>query len=64
MNRYFSITHYGVVNHIDSVFVIGGNCDGYYTSQIAKVSVFVKTSNEICISSTLFQVIDGLMLET
>ena len=34
---YFSITHYGVVSLNDSVFIIGGNCDAYYTSYIAKV---------------------------
>ena len=46
MNLYFSITHYGVVSRIDSVFIIGGNCDGYYTPQIAKVSAVVMTQTE------------------
>ena len=36
-DSFLSITHYGVVNLADSVFIIGGNCDGDHTSQIAKV---------------------------
>ena len=40
MNSHLSITHYGVVSLNDSAFIIGGNCDADYSSQISKVSFF------------------------
>ena len=43
VNFHFSITHYGVVNLSDSVFIIGGNCDTDYSSQVSKVSFFQRS---------------------